>query len=316
MVLVDGYDPKELRGEVVVEIIRAGASQILGLPIQIEEFATALERIASQYVYSFKKTKVIGVAGVTGGSGATTLALNLATEIAYRQRVRCILVDLSLRMGVVASVLNIKPAHTILSLLRDVKRVDAILARQALHQVDENFAILAGPSQLVATVNTSTHEVARIIDTLKQIADVVVLDIPCTYDDIYFETLAASSQVFLIGEQKLTSIRAMKMVREAINRPAEVEHLVINRYDPKNRAFAIDRLLKPIGTTTLRKVTRDDLAMSLAMGEASTLRTSSPRSAVLADINVLADLVIEVDPRSRNKPNGLFRRLGRALSNT
>jgi Flp pilus assembly CpaE family ATPase len=158
--------------------------------------------------------------------------------------------------------------------------------------------------------------VARIIDTLKQIADVVVLDIPCTYDDIYFETLAASSQVFLIGEQKLTSIRAMKMVREAINRPAEVEHLVINRYDPKNRAFAIDRLLKPIGTTTLRKVTRDDLAMSLAMGEASTLRTSSPRSAVLADINVLADLVIEVDPRSRNKPNGLFRRLGRALSNT
>jgi pilus assembly protein CpaE len=314
--LVDGYDPKALLGEVVVEIMRAGVSQILGLPIQANEFSTALEQIATQFVSSVKKTKVIGVAGVSGGSGATTIAINLASEIAQSRGLRCILVDLSVRMGVIASVLNLKPTFTILHLLRDIRRIDTTLAQQALIQVQENFAILAGPSQLVATVNTSTHDLARVVDVLKQIADVVILDVPCTYDDIYFETLTAANQVVLIGEQKLTSIRAMKMVREAINRTPETEYLVINRFDSKDKAFAIDRLLKPIGGKNLHQVARDDLAMTAAMGEASTLRKASPRSPALADILSLAELILGPDPRSQIKPIGLFRRLGRALANT
>jgi pilus assembly protein CpaE len=258
---------------------------------------------------------VIAVGGVSGGSGSTTIALNLASEIADRHGARCILVDLSLRMGVIASVLNLKPPHSILNLLRDVRRVDTILAKQALVQVSENFSILAGPNQLVATANTTTHDVARVVDTLKQIADVVVLDLPCTYDDIYFDTLAAATEIVLVGEQKLTSIRAMKMVREAIDRSPGTEHLVINRYDPKNKAFMIDRLLKPLGVPALHKVVRDDLAMTAAMGEASTLRAASPRSAALADVVSLTDLIFGPGTRARNKPIGLFRRLGRALAN-
>jgi pilus assembly protein CpaE len=316
MALIEGYDPKAIRGEVVLEIIKAGATQILGLPIESDEFKTALERIANQFVYSVNKTKVIGVAGVSGGSGSTSIAINLASEIVHRHGVRCILVDLSIRMGVIASVLNLKPVHTILHLLRDIRRVDTTLARQALFPVRENLSILAGPNQLATTVNTSTHDLARVVDILKQIADIVILDIPCTYDDIYFETLTAASQVVLIGEQKLTSIRAMKMVREAIDRPAETEHLVINRFDPKNKAFAIDRLLKPTGASTIHKVVRDDQGMTAAMGEASMLRTASPRSPALADIVNLAELVVGPDLRTLNKPIGLFRRLGRALVNS
>ena len=110
--------------------MRAGASEILSLPIQAEEFKAALDRIAVQFVYSVKDTKVIAVAGVTGGSGATTVALNLAYEIADRHGLRCILADLSLRMGVVASHLNIEPGHTILDLLRDTGRVDTNLAQR------------------------------------------------------------------------------------------------------------------------------------------------------------------------------------------
>ncbi len=88
---------------------------------------------------------MIAVAGVTGGSGATTVALNLAYEIADRHSLRCVLVDLSLRMGVVASLLNIEPAYTINDLLRDSRRIDTNLAQQALIRVADNFEILAGP---------------------------------------------------------------------------------------------------------------------------------------------------------------------------
>jgi pilus assembly protein CpaE len=314
--LVEGYDPKALQGEAIVGIIQAGASQILSLPIQADEFKTALQRIAKQFVSTVKDNMVIAVAGVTGGTGATTVALNLAYEIANHLGLRCILADLSLRMGVVASHLNIKPIHTILDLLYDIRRVDTILAQQALIKVTDKFQILAGPHHLVATVSTSIHDVARVIDTLKQIAEVVVLDVPCTYDDLYFETLAAASQVILIGEQTLPSIRALRMVREAINRASATEHLVINRFEPKNKGFAVSRLLNPLGVSSLHTVARDDLGMCAAMTEACTLRLGAPRSQALADIVALADTVMALESPSRVKPMGLFGRLGRAFANT
>ena len=89
---------------------------------------------------------------------------------------------------------------------------------------------------------------ARVVDTLKLIADVVVLDVPCTYDDIYFETLAAANQAILIGEQKLPSIRALKMVREAIGRPGGTEHLVLNGSTRRTRGSPSTASSSPWGS--------------------------------------------------------------------
>jgi len=313
--LVEEYDKASL-GEIIIGILRAGASQILALPIQPKEFEETLDRIATQFVYTAKKAKVIAVAGVTGGSGATTVALNLAFEIADRHGLRCVLADLSLRMGMVAPHLNLKPSNTINDLLRDTNRIDTHLAKQALIRVADNFDLLPGPHELLASVTTSAKDVACVVDTLKQLADVVVLDVPCTYDDIYFETLAAADRAIMIGEQKLSSVRALKMVREAINRVAGTEYLVVNRFDPKNTGFGVKNLLAPLGVSTLHTVARDDVGMSNAVEKACTLRFAAPRSPALADIVALADTVLALDPAVQIKPAGLFRRLGRALINS
>ena len=47
---------------------------------------------------------------------------------------------------------------------------------------------------------------------------VALFDVPCTYDDMYFETLAIADQVVLVGEQKIPSIRTLKLVCEALTR--------------------------------------------------------------------------------------------------
>jgi pilus assembly protein CpaE len=314
--VVEGYDPSGSLGQVVVEIMRAGASNILSVPIVSEDFKEALDRIAAQFVHSAQEAQVIAVAGATGGSGATTIALNLAHEIADRQKLRCILVDLSLRMGVITSHLNIEPTHSIIDLLRDTSRLDKFLAQQVLYKVTDNLEILAGPLKLLAPGTTSSHDLARVIEILKQICDVIVLDVPCTYDDIYFDTLAAADQIILIGEQKLPSIRALKMVREALGRAGGTQHLVINQFDPKIKGFALDHLLKPLGVSTLQKVARDDLGMSAAMDAACTLRVASSRSPALADIVALADLVMPLEVTTPIKPVGLLGRLSRAFANS
>jgi pilus assembly protein CpaE len=302
-------------GAGIISIMRAGATQIVSLPLQSHDFKEVLERIAVQFVFAVKESKVIAVAGATGGTGGTTIAINLAFEIAHQHGLRCVLVDLSLRMGVVACHLNLVPTNTIVDLLRDVTRVDPILVQQVLINVTDNFQVLAGPQEFVAPSAIKSQDVTHVINVLKQIASVVVLDVPCTYDDTYFDALSSAGQVVLIGEQKLPSIRALRMVHDRLGRPSGTEFVAINRFDSKNSGFAVDRLLNPLGVSRLFTIARDDPGMAAALEGGCVLRRVAPRSPALTDIVTLANSLINLDSPAPVKPVGLFSRLSRALAN-
>jgi pilus assembly protein CpaE len=202
-----------------VSAMRMGASQIVGLPLHPDDFKTALDRLAMQFVHaSTDHSKVIAIAGVTGGCGATSLAINLGQEISFLWNKKCILVDLSLKLGAIASHLNLEPPHSINDLLGDVRRVDETLIRRVLYRIAENYELLAGPDRLVATEGQSSTDVMRLIELMKPLCDVLLLDLPCTYDDFYFDLLAGASQIVLVGEQKVPSVRALKLVREMVGR--------------------------------------------------------------------------------------------------
>src|SRR5436305_2000361 len=76
MALVDALaDPAVLLGA-----IRSGATQVVPLPIQAEDFKAAMDCISQQYGHSNPQNQAVCVSGVTGGCGATVLAGNLAYE--------------------------------------------------------------------------------------------------------------------------------------------------------------------------------------------------------------------------------------------
>jgi pilus assembly protein CpaE len=307
MVLVEtGGDDRMQLNSAFLGAMRMGASQIVGLPLHAEDFKTALDRLAMQFVYSATgPSNIIAVAGVTGGCGATSLAINLGQAISHLRNKRCVLVDLSLKLGAVASHLNIEPPRSINDLLCDVKRVDETLIRDVLFKISENFELLAGPDHLVATLPHSSADIMRLLDLMKPLCDVILLDIPCTYDDFYFELLAGSSQIVLVGEQKVPSIRALKLVREMVGRDQspELEHLVINRFDKNAMSLSVPLLIRILGVKRLHTIVHDESSFSSASVRGCTLRLSSPRSQALAEIDALATRLLDgdasIDGRSR-----------------
>src|SRR5580700_3322213 len=195
-----------------IQAMRMGASQIVTLPMQADDFKLALDCIANQFA-SPVANQVIAVAGVTGGCGATTLAINIAFEIAQAHtNLRVVLAELSLQVGKLPLYLNVEPRYTTHDLIKDIHRIDLYFMQQALTPIVERFSILAGPYHSVSPLVVPSADVLLLIECLRQLADVVVLDVPCTYDAIYFDTLAAADQVVLVGEQKVPSIRSLQMV--------------------------------------------------------------------------------------------------------
>jgi pilus assembly protein CpaE len=251
-------------------------------------------------------SKVIAVAGVTGGCGATSLAINLGQEISFLWNKQCILVDLSLKLGAVASHLNLEPPHSINDLLGDVRRVDETLIRKVLFKISENFELLAGPDRLIATLGHSSVDVMSLIELLKPLCDVILLDLPCTYDDFYFELLSGASQIVLVGEQKVPSVRALKLVREMVGRDhsPNLEHVVINRFDKKAVSLSVSLLARILGVATMHTISQDEASFTSASNRGCTLRLSSPRSLALAEIDALAARLVSGDGTIEGRPKG------------
>jgi pilus assembly protein CpaE len=319
LALVDaGLEPS-----VLFAAMRTGAVQLVPLPLQGPDFKAALDCIAGLFSPAPQHARVLAVTGVTGGCGATTLAINLAHEIAHLHDLPTTLVELALRMGAVAAYLDVEPRYTTMDLLPEMDRVDTDLVRQVLTPINEHFAILPGPYRTIAAHPAGLAEVIRLIDHIKALTRVVVLDVPCTYDPFHFKALAAADQAVLVAEPTVASIRALKMVRDILCREEGVrgETIVINRYNPKTPGFGLPQLEKLLGVSGLVSVAADP-AVAEAVNHGRPLRLEAPRSAALGDVGQLARRAVEgaaaddLSPTPRANRPAVFSRLVRAFGIT
>jgi pilus assembly protein CpaE len=296
----------------VVKVMRAGALQVVPLPFQRADFGAALDCVAVQFGLAPGRAKTIAVAGATGGSGTTTIALNLAYELACAKHVKCILMELSLRMGVLANHLDVQPRYTTSDLLFD-DNVDSFVVNQALTQIAEHFSILPGPYQSIEPAIIKPDDVLTLIELTSHLAEVVVLDVPCTFDELYFKSLAAADNVVLVTQQKVSSIRGVQMVCEAL--PDLRPLVVVNRYEPKLHGFSADRLRALLRCPGLVTVANDPV-VGIAVDHGRPLRLQASRSHALADIGNLMEQLVPQDARSnqRAERSTFFGRLSRAFT--
>jgi len=319
MALVDAMmDPSVLLGA-----MRSGASQVVALPIQPDDFKAAMECIAQQFGHTAAQNQAICVSGVTGGCGATALAVNLAYEVAAQHHQHVILSELSLQIGKLAAYLDVNPEHTTFDLLNDGERLDPQMIQRALTRVADRFDVLAGEYRAITPVSATAAAVIRLVDYCRSLANVAIFDVPCTYDDLYFETLAIADQVVLVGEQKIPSIRTLKLVCEALSRidGARKLHIIINRYDARMPGFGADRLKALLEVEDLLTVCNDYASVMASINHGRPLRQEAPRSAALADINKVVQTLLGVNeaqaarqPKAQANTAGgfgkLFRRFG------
>ncbi len=83
--------------ELVFAASQVGGGPILRLPLEAEEVQIALRSLRASHSAPLpvSSRRVIAVSGATGGCGATTIAVNLAYEIATQFGLSCILMDLA-----------------------------------------------------------------------------------------------------------------------------------------------------------------------------------------------------------------------------
>ena len=92
--------------------------------------------------------RIVTVTGVRGGVGATTIAVNLAAQLADRSRHHILLFDADLHNGTAAFMLSATAGGGLREALENPGRVDALFAERSAPAVSDRLHLLAAEEPL------------------------------------------------------------------------------------------------------------------------------------------------------------------------
>ena len=239
--------------EAILGPIRAGCDQFVCEPIEYADLAAAVGRIASKRLLSRSKSRCICLTGVSGGSGVTSIACNLAMEIAQLTNKKCALVDLDLQFGNIAFNFDCEPQYTLHDAAVAGGDLDRGMLENILTQLSGEVAILARPKLVEQSELVTADRVHHVIELLTTIHENIVVDLPRRISRCNLAALEQADVVLIICQLLVPSIRNASRYVESLTRagiPEDRIEVIVNRGDSSGGRITIkdleDLTKKPI----------------------------------------------------------------------
>ncbi len=179
--------------------------------------------------------RLITVFSAKGGCGKTTVSTNLAASMA-RAGHRVCLVDLDLAFGDVAIALQLFPDRGIADLAARSARLDRTSVAGAVMNHSPNLDTLLAPVEPGAAETVSAELVSQLLQVLKGMYDVVVVDTPPAFTDQVLTAFDASDHMSLLTTLDIPALKNLKLSLETLDLlgySRDRFHIVLNRADSK-----------------------------------------------------------------------------------
>ncbi len=299
------------QGAALLAANRAGADQVVPLPLNDKDLADALEQISRRFRPNPTPCLTVAVTGAVTGCGASTLAANLAYDLAVNVNLSTLLVEVALQMGVQAINLDAKPKTSLADLVATASALDVTQVRKAVTQVAPNLTLLAGPTELTRHDPNAVQGVLKVLSLAKRLADVVIADVPCTYDDLHFETLWSADRVVLVADQSIPAVRTARMILDAVGRAKGVKgvHVVLNRYDPAISGLTVEKVSSALGGETVLTIPNEYAGVMKAASVGKPLMAVTPNCPIAVAVRDLSRLLTGHCAEPPAASGGLFARL-------
>lgn len=218
--------------QVIVNAMRAGAREFIERPTTTTDLLEAFVRLTTAQRRTQKegpKGKVFPVVNAKGGSGATTVAVNLALALQAAHG-HTALVDLA-PLGHAALHLNVKPAFNVADAIRNLHRMDSSLLESFMTRHSGGLQLLAG-TNIPAVVEHSSAEFVKLFEMMVAHYRYVVVDASTRFDGATRLIANLSEKVLLVACTDVASLwsaaRVQQYLGESVNR--ERVGLVLNRF--------------------------------------------------------------------------------------
>lgn len=213
------------------QLLRKGADEFVPYPLPEGELQTAIDNMrktpdmakvsgnARLKSGEAKEGALIVVHGLAGGVGSTTVATNLAWELANLggdNAPKVCLLDLDLQFGSVSTYLDLPRREAVFEMLSDTESMDEDTFGQALVTFEDKLQVLTAPADMIPLDLLSPEDVSRVIEMARSHFDYVIVDMPSTLVQWSETVLQAAHVYFALLELDMRSAQNALRLKRAL----------------------------------------------------------------------------------------------------
>jgi pilus assembly protein CpaE len=184
-----------------------------------------------------KEAEVIAFFAAKGGSGCSTLAVNLAIALQQLQpNARIALVDGNREFGDLSMLLELKSNRTILDLI-GVDELDSDYIHDVLIPHASGIKVLPSTSPQEAELVTNL-QMKRVIDTLRPEFDFILFDTEVTFREPTLTILEHAHTILLLTTDEISAISNTRLFFDVVTQldyAADKVRLLLNKYNPQSQ---------------------------------------------------------------------------------
>jgi pilus assembly protein CpaE len=292
--------------QLIVSAMRSGVREYIERPTTTTDLLDAFVRLTTRRkpVREGSRGKVFTIVNAKGGSGATTVAVNLALALQAVHHSTA-LVDLA-PLGHCALHLNLKPTFTVSDAIANLHRLDASLLESFMARHDRGLQVLAGAVAPVP-IEPSASDFARLFDTMAGEFHYIVVDASSRLDSATRLVSNLSEKVLLIAHADVASLWSAGRVAQYLGETGSRDRfsLVLNRYR-KVAGFNEAETEAAIGAPVLWRIPNQYFAVSSAIDRGIPLMQQGSTD-IARSISGLAEYLTRDDLEVKRTAWSLFK---------
>jgi len=231
------------------QLLRKGADEFVPYPLPEQELQSAIDRLSTPeqpepepvrnphqlQSGASREGAVIVCQGISGGVGSTTMAVNLAWELALledSEKPTVCLIDLDLQHGAVSTFLDLPRRDIVLEMLSETETMDEDIFSQALLSFEDKLQVLTAPADMVPLEIVGPEDIERVIEMARSHFDYVLIDMPKTLVQWTETVLSAAHVYFALMELDMRSAQNALRLKRALQSedlPFEKLRFALNR---------------------------------------------------------------------------------------
>ncbi len=311
------------KAELIIQAMQAGAREFLVQPIATEKLSQALERYLAEKQRNQNPKKAGAIYCVTaakGGTGATSVAINLATAVAKGKQNKVALIDLDSPIGDAAAYLDVKPKFTVSDTLAASSRLDAVLL-QTYARNCHGFALLPGPKEFLPGQMPDVEALSVMFEVVRQAYTHTFVDLPASWNEEHLRVVIELSQAMVVVlTPELPAIwRTDRLLRFLVGSVgSEKLHLVLNRSVNRSDEIKNGEIEKAVNQPIFWSLPNDDHACREAVKLGGPLVSMNNSQLANSYQELAYRLTGTVRPKKRRRFSGIFLalKLGARLNGT
>ncbi len=291
--------------DLIVKVMRSGAKDFISAPVIKSELFDILDKIYNQFKTGSgfeTKSRVITVFSNKGGIGKTSIASNLALELAKITKENVALVDLNFQFGDITTFLDLKPSFNISYVLENLTRINSEFLLNTLEKYkNTSLYILADPPCFKQAENVTKAQIAKLVELLKNTFSYIVIDAESGFEGKTITALNNSDLIFLVTVASLPALRNCQRILDLFQKLGydnDKTQIVINRY-MENDEITVEDVEKVLDKEVYWKIPNNYFTLMAAINKGISVSEANPDSNVAKSYKELAMSVSDMVYRKK-----------------